>query len=106
MSPGRLHWFWLLWLYTAHAAGTELIPLFHIAKSDSRNEVHYAASLGPDCRFAADPVRVFWLRRADPGRPPRPLDWTEETFAYGVRLLQADPGASASRSPPTTRGRS
>jgi len=70
----------------------QLHPVFHIVKSDSRNEVHYAGALGHDCRFAADPVRVFWLRRADPQRPPRPLNWTEETFAYGVRLLQAEPG--------------
>jgi len=91
MSPARSHWFWILGLYAAHAAGAEPIPFFHIAKSDSRNEVHYAAALGDDCRFAADPVRVFWLRRGDPQRGPRPLDWTEETFAYGVRLLQAEP---------------
>jgi hypothetical protein len=65
-----------------------LYPLFHIDKNDSYNEVHYAAALGPDCRFAAEPVRVFWLRRTEPQRAPKPLTWLEETFVYGVRLLQ------------------
>jgi Domain of unknown function (DUF4833) len=69
-----------------------LYPVFHIAKSDSYNEVHYAGALGPDCRFAAEPVRVFWLRRTEPQRAPKPLDWMEETFVYGVRLLQVDVG--------------
>lgn len=93
MTRGALRWLWILALGAAGAPGAEeLVPLFHIAKSDSRNEVHYAGALGRDCRFAAEPVRVFWLRRADPQRPPRPLDWTEERFAYGVRLLQAEPG--------------
>ena len=55
----------------ARAGDALLYSLFHIVKSDSYNEVHYAGALGHDCRFAADPVRVFWLRRTEPQRPPR-----------------------------------
>jgi hypothetical protein len=93
-----------LWLYAAGVAcadepartgggprAEQLYPLFHIAKSNSYNEVHYAGVLNPDCRFAADPVRVFWRRRIDLQRGTWPLDWTEENFAYGVRLLQTEP---------------
>jgi len=70
----------------ARADGELLLPVFHIAKSDSRNEVHYRGALGPDCRFAHDPIRVSWL---DPSTPPRPLSWIEEQLVYGVRVTEA-----------------
>ncbi|MEW6690862.1 MAG: DUF4833 domain-containing protein [Pseudomonadota bacterium] len=67
-------------------ADAAAFPIFHVTKSDSRNEVHYATVLGADCRFAADAVRVTWFR---PGEAPRPLTWIEELLVYGVRLTEA-----------------
>jgi hypothetical protein len=74
------------------AAADPLVPLFHIAKSDTRNEIHYAARVDADCRLAADAVQVFWLRRGDAARPPRPLDWLEDALVYGVRVIEASAG--------------
>jgi hypothetical protein len=92
-SMGRLRngIFGALALVVAPAGGggepaDSTFPVFRITKSDTRNEVHYRTVLGPDCRFAADPVRVLWLR---PGEAPRPLRWIEDVLVYGVRLTQA-----------------
>jgi hypothetical protein len=69
----------------ALAGGEIVFPVFHISKSDSRNEVHYRGVVGPDCRFAEDPIRVTWL---DPTAPPRALTWLEEQLVYGVRVKE------------------
>jgi len=73
----------------ALADGEIVLPVFHISKSDSRNEVHYGGALRPDCRFAADPIRVAWRRRADPAQPPRALSWLEDQLVYGVRIAES-----------------
>jgi hypothetical protein len=70
------------------ADGEIVLPVFHIAKSDSRNEVHYRGVLGPDCRFAQQPIRVTWF---DPDAPPRALNWLEDQLAYGVRVRESKP---------------
>jgi hypothetical protein len=44
--------------------------------------------LGPDCRFAPQPIRVTWF---DPPGPPRPLSWIEDQLVYGVRIRESSP---------------
>jgi hypothetical protein len=79
-------WFWPSRLIGADEV---LRPLFFIAKSDSRNEVHYAVAMDAHCRLAADPVRAYWLRRGDSAQPPRPLSFLEQTLVYGVRASRS-----------------
>jgi hypothetical protein len=71
----------------ALADGEIAFPVFRIAKSDSRNEVRYRGVVGPDCRFAEDPIRVTWF---DPEEPPRALTLIEDQLLYGVRVRESD----------------
>jgi Domain of unknown function (DUF4833) len=79
---------------TALADGEFVFPVFHISKSDSRNEVRYRGVVGPDCRFAENPIRVTWF---DPEEPPRPLTWLEEQLVYGVRVRESSGAATCER---------
>lgn len=71
----------------APVSGVEetLRPLFFIAKSDSRNEVHYALAMDTHCRLVKEPIRAYWLRRGDASQPPRSLSFLEQALVYGVR---------------------
>ncbi|RMF19609.1 MAG: DUF4833 domain-containing protein [Candidatus Dadabacteria bacterium] len=66
---------------------TAEVVLFHIAKSNNRNRVEYAARVQPDCRFDHEqPLTVYWRRLEKGPDVTRPLKWVEEKFAYGIDL--------------------
>ena len=91
MNPGRI----LSWLVTVLATASPALAgdgaaatqaLFHFAKSDSRNEVHYAARFSEDCQYTPEPIHVYWMRRTDRLEYRRELNWAEKQFAYGVAI--------------------
>jgi hypothetical protein len=91
MNAGSLLTWLVAVLTTASPAlasddATKAQPLFHFAKSDSRNEVHYAARFSEDCRFIPEPIHVYWMRRTDRLEYRRELNWLETHFAYGVNI--------------------
>ena len=87
----------LAWIVTALATASPVLAgdgttksqsLFHFAKSDSSNEVHYTAQIGEDCQFAPRPIHVYWMRRGERLEYRRELNWAEKQFAYGVDIQQ------------------
>lgn len=87
-NPGRT----LSWLVTALATTSPALAgngaaatqtLFHFAKSDSSNEVHYAAQTSEDCELAPEPVHTYWIRRTDRLEYRRELNWAEKNSPTG-----------------------
>lgn len=65
-------------------ASVPAVPLFFIAKSENRNQVHYAVAVDQQCHpVGKNPVYAYW-REFEAG--PRVVSWLldREQSAYGV----------------------
>ena len=65
-------------------ANNDVPSLFHIAKSENKNQVHFAARLDARCRFVHDdePVLAYWRDREVSATATSELTMFEEP-AYG-----------------------
>jgi hypothetical protein len=70
------------------AASAPVHSIFHIAKSENRNQVHYAARVDERCRpVGASPVYAYWRMREHGPRATEPL-LDREQPGYGLQPQQ------------------
>ena len=63
------------------ASGSELRPLFQLARNKNANVVAYAARVAPDGLLDADqPFDAYWILRASDGRREG-LSWLEQILS-------------------------
>lgn len=70
-------------------AQNDVPSLFHIAKSENKNQVHFAAKLDERCRFVHDdePVLAYWRDREVSATATSELTMFEEP-AYGLGEIE------------------
>jgi hypothetical protein len=70
-------------------ANNDVPSLFHIAKSENKNQVHFAARLDARCRFVHDdePVLAYWRDREVSATATSELTMFEEP-AYGLGEIE------------------
>lgn len=83
---------WALFAALPVARAAELVTfgphdvhsVFHVAKSENQNQVHYGVRLDAACRPAGkNPVFAYWSTYRPTGRVPKPLEGLGQRF-YGA----------------------
>lgn len=63
--------------------------LFIIQRSKNANEVHYDVQTGPNGKLAEEPVKAYWVLKAE-GGGREDLSYFEEEMAYGFEVSEPD----------------
>ena len=66
--------------------------LFYLQRDPNTNTIIYQLNVKAGGRLdGQEPVRVFWMRYEEGGQP-KPLNFVQRRFAYGLKVRQLEPG--------------
>src|SRR4051812_47977997 len=71
-------------------AAAKTVPLFTIQRTENTNELVYEARLAPGGLDTKDPIKVYWVMKAEDGHL-EDLTEAEKQMAYGVRVEKSSP---------------